>query len=69
MENFVVAALKIINCTDCAKYVCNACKVHSRCSGCSEIDVATTEMELSKEDDNEINAEVEGCCHINKTNK
>ena len=29
MGNFVVSALKVINCTDCAKYVCNACKAVS----------------------------------------
>ena len=29
MGNFVVSALKVINCDTCAKYVCNACKVNS----------------------------------------
>ena len=31
-----------------------------------EIDVETTEVELSKDDDSEISVEVEGCCHVNK---
>ena len=31
MGNVVVSALKVINCDTCAKYVCNACKVNSKC--------------------------------------
>ena len=67
MGNFVVSALKVINCTDCAKYVCNACKVHSKCSGCCEIDVETTEVELPQDSDSDISVEVQGCCTIQKT--
>ena len=66
MGNFVVSALKVINCTDCAKYVCNACKVHSRCSGCCEVDVETTEVEIPKDSDSEVSVEVEGCCSFHK---
>ena len=66
MGNFVVSALKVINCDTCAKYVCNACKVHSTCSGCCEIDVETTEVELPADSDSEMSVEVEGCCHFNK---
>ena len=66
MGNFVVSALKVINCDTCAKYVCNACKVHSKCSGCCEVDVETTEVELAKDDDGEISVEVEGCCSLHK---
>ena len=64
MESFVVAVLKTVNCTDCAKHVYNDCKVRSRCSDSCEMDVKTTEVELSKDDDNEISVEVEGCCHV-----
>ena len=66
MGNFVVSALKVINCDTCAKYVCNACKVHSKCSGCCEIDVETTEVELPADSDSEMSVEVEGSCHFNK---
>ena len=66
MGNFVVSALKVINCDTCAKYVCNACKVHSKCSGCCEVDVETTEIELPADSDSEMSVEVEGCCHFNK---
>ena len=67
MGNFVVSALKVINCTDCARYVCNACKVHSRCSGCCEVDVETTEVEISKDSDSEVSVEVEGCFSFHKS--
>ena len=66
MGNIVVSALKVINCDTCAKYVCNACKVHSKCSGCCEIDVETTEIELPADSDSEMSVEVGGCCHFNK---
>ena len=66
MGNFVVSALKVINCTDCAKYVCNAMSVHSKCSGCCEVDVETTEIELPKDSDSEMSVEVEGCCSLHK---
>ena len=66
MGNFVVSALKVIKCDTCAKYVCNACKVHSKCSGCCEIDVETTEIELPADSDSEMSVEVGGCCHFNK---
>ena len=66
MGQIALAALKAINCDTCAKYVCNACKVHSKCSGCCEVDVETTEIELPADSDSEMSVEVEGCCHFNK---
>ena len=66
MGNFVVSALKVINCDTCAKYVCNACKVHSDCANCCHLDIETTEIELPKDSDSDISVEVEGCCHVNK---
>ena len=62
----VASILKVINCDTCAKYVCNACKVHSKCSGCCEIDVETTEVELPADSDSEMSVEVDGCCRFNK---
>ena len=66
MGNFVVSALKVVNCDTCAKYVCNACKVNSKCSGCCELSFETEEIEIPKDDDSEMSVEVEGCCHVNK---
>ena len=66
MGNVVVSALKVINCDTCAKYVCNACKVNSKCSGCCELSIETEEIEIPKDDDSEMSVEVEGCCHVNK---
>ena len=66
MGNFVVSALKVINCTECSRYVCNAMHIQSKCSGCCEFDVETTEVEIPKDDDSDISVEVEGCCHVNK---
>ena len=66
MGNVVASALKIINCDTCAKYVCNACKINSKCSGCCELSVETEEIEIPKDDDSEISVEVDNCCHINK---
>ena len=66
MGNFVVSALKVINCDTCAKYVCNACKVHSKCSGYCELDVETTEVEIPKDSDSDISVEVDNCCSMHK---
>ena len=66
MGNFVVSALKVVNCDTCAKYVCNACNVNSKCSGCCELSIETEEIEIPKDDDSEMSVEVEGCCHVNK---
>ena len=67
MGNFIVSALKVINCSDCAKYVCNACKVHSKCSDCCELSVETEEIEIPKDDDSNVSVEVEGCCSMHKS--
>ena len=66
MGNFIVSALKVINCSDCAKYVCNACKVHSKCSDCCEIDVETTEVDVAPDDDSNVSVEVDNCCSMHK---
>ena len=67
MGNFIVSALKVINCSDCAKYVRNACKVHSNCSDCCSIDIETTEVEVVKDDDSNVSVDVEGCCSVHKS--
>ena len=45
MGNQLGVITKAINCQECSRYVCNACAVHSKCSGCCEVDVETTEVE------------------------
>ena len=63
----LASILKVINCSDCAKYVCNACKVHSKCSDCCELSVETEEIEIPKDDDSNVSVEVEGCCSVHKS--
>lgn len=65
MGQVVLTALKAINCDTCAKYVCNACKIHSKCSDCCEIDVTTTEIPLS-DTDSSMSVEVGGCMNFHK---
>ena len=67
MGNFIVSALKVINCSDCAKYVCNACKVHSNCSDCCSIDITTEAIDVAPDNDSDISVEVEGCCSMHKS--
>ena len=64
----VASILKVINCDTCAKYVCNACKIHSKCSDCCFLDIETTEVEVSQDSDSDISVEVQGCFHFNKHN-
>lgn len=65
MGQIALAALKAINCDTCAKYVCNACKVHSKCSNCCEFDVETEKVELS-DTDSSMSVEVGGCMNFHK---
>ena len=48
----------------CAKYVCNACKLHSKCSECCDVEVETTE---TTESDHETEVECDGCCYVKKS--
>ena len=65
MGQIALAALKAINCDTCAKYVCNACKVHSKCSNCMECDLETEKVELS-DTDSSMSVEVGGCMNFHK---
>ena len=67
MGNFAVSALKVINCDTCAKYVCNACKINSKCSGCCELSVETEEIEVAPDDDSNISVEIDNCCSVHKS--
>ena len=66
MGQIELAALKAINCDTCAKYVCNACKVHSKCSNCCEFDVETTEVAVASDTDSSMSVEVGGCMNFHK---
>ena len=65
MGQIALTALKAINCDTCAKYVCNACKIHSKCSNCCEFDVETEKVELS-DTDSSMSVEVNGCMNFHK---
>ena len=65
MGQIALTALKAINCDTCAKYVCNACKIHSKCSNCCEFDVETKKVELS-DTDSSMSVEVNGCMNFHK---
>ena len=64
----VASILKVINCDTCAKYVCNACKVHSKCSDCCLLDIETEPIEISQDSDSDISVEVQGCFSMHKHN-
>ena len=66
MGNVALAALKIINCDTCAKYVCNAMSIHSNCSDCFSCDITTEPIEVAPDNDSEISVELEGCCMAHK---
>ena len=66
MGQIALAALKAINCDTCAKYVCNACKVHSKCSNCCEFDVETTEVAVVSDTDSSMSVEVNGCLNFHQ---
>lgn len=66
MGQIALAALKAINCDTCAKYVCNACKVHSKCSSCCEFDVETTEVAVVSDTDSSMSVEVNGCLNFHQ---
>ena len=53
------SALKFLACNDWARYVCNACHLHSKCSDCCEVDVETHEIEVASEDS-------DNCCDFIK---
>ena len=60
------SVLGALNCSDCAKFVCNSMQCHSKCmNDCCEIDIETQEVEIPEGDDIEI--EVQGCCLARKS--
>ena len=44
--SIIPEAIKASSCSDCAKYVCNAMHIHSKCSECCECDLETEEVEV-----------------------
>lgn len=60
------SVLGVLNCSDCARFVCNAMHCHSSCGqSCCELDFETQEVEIPEGDDIEI--QVQGCCLARKT--
>ena len=66
MGNQLAAITKAINCEVCAKYICNACTVHSKCSGCCDLSIETQEIEIKSGSDTE-DIEFTGCCSYHKS--
>ena len=62
----VASILKVINCDTCAKYVCNAMSINSKCSDCCSFSLKTDAIEVAPDDDSNISVEVEGCCTAHK---
>ena len=53
--------VKALSCRECARYVCNAMDVKSKCSDCCEFELETNEIEVS-DNVSEYSFEVNGCC-------
>ena len=51
--SIVSEGIKVLSCSDCAKYVCNSMHVHSKCSDCCECDFETDEVHI-EEDNHEV---------------
>ena len=55
----VIPIVKALGCNDCAKYVCNACHVKSKCSECCEVDMETDEISVKSHSSGSLSAD---CC-------
>ena len=55
---------KSLNCYYLSKYVCNACKFHSKCSDCCDVDMETTEI---KDDEHEEEIECNDCFYAKRS--
>ena len=55
----VIPIIKALGCHDCARYVCNACHVKSKCSDCCELDVDTDAIEVKSQSSESFDAD---CC-------
>lgn len=53
----------ICPCRYCSKYVCNAMKCHSKCSDCCDVEVETTEVKDTHEEEFECN----NCFYLKKS--
>ena len=49
MGQALVGIIKALQCDSCARYVCNHCTLHSKCSDCCEVDVITEEVGVQEE--------------------
>ena len=49
-------------CESCAKYVCNACRFHSKCCACVEVEIVTEEIDPFPDHVSEVSLSVDDCC-------
>ena len=61
----VTSVIKAFSCEACAKFVCNAMRLHSTCLDCCEVEFETTEVEIP-DDDSQYSVHVVGCCGARK---
>ena len=54
MGQALVGIIKALQCDSCARYVCNSCALHSKCSDCCEFDVVTEEVGLQQEEHDDL---------------
>ncbi len=57
----VASVIKAFSCEACAKFVCNAMDVKSRCRTCFDCEFVTEKVDIP-DDDSQYSVEVEGCC-------
>ena len=61
----VASVIKAFSCESCSKFVFNACRCHSSCGDCCEVEFETTEVQLP-DDDSQYSVQVLGCCGARK---
>ena len=61
----VASVIRAFSCEACAKFVCNACRCHSSCLECCDIESETTEVDIP-DDDSQYSVQVVGCCGARK---
>ena len=55
--------LKAFSCESCAKYVCNAMDIKSKCCDCCDFEFQTDKVEVA-DDNSELSIEVGDCCEL-----
>ena len=47
--SMIPEAIEASSCSDCAKYVCNAMRIQSKCSDCCACDIETEEIAVQEQ--------------------